>query len=41
MIEALITPNENRSLSQTNWILVRIWKVCYWDRNVVLLISIY
>ena len=28
MIEALITPNENRSLSQTNWILVRIWKGC-------------
>ncbi|XP_063432612.1 E3 ubiquitin-protein ligase RNF123-like isoform X2 [Mytilus trossulus] len=28
MIEALITPHENRSLSQTNWILVRIWKGC-------------
>lgn len=28
MVEALITPNENRSLSQTNWILVRIWKGC-------------
>lgn len=28
MVKALITPNESRSLSQCNWILVRIWKGC-------------
>jgi hypothetical protein len=27
MLKALISPYENRSWAQTNWILVRIWKV--------------
>ncbi|XP_060567835.1 E3 ubiquitin-protein ligase RNF123-like [Ruditapes philippinarum] len=28
MLKALISPYENRSWAQTNWILVRIWKGC-------------
>ena len=28
MIQSLISPYENRSWAHTNWILVRIWKVC-------------
>ena len=27
MVQALLAPYENRSWAQTNWILVRLWKV--------------
>jgi len=31
MLRNLIAPYESRSWAQTNWILVRIWKVCKED----------
>lgn len=40
MIRNLIAPYEGRSWAQTNWILVRIWKVWNYDiLNVIFFIQ--